>query len=114
MHWGEKREEMNMKGKKNIVLRIIAFLGAIVIIGFILYEANIFVDNPISASIAQSEIRKYVDNKYNGEDIELSSTKYNIYRCSYEVTATSKKENVDFIINYLWGKVTDGYDCRIN
>ncbi|RSK27530.1 hypothetical protein EJF36_11940 [Bacillus sp. HMF5848] len=102
-----------MKSRK--LLKIIAALVAFMLIGIILFVANAFVGNPISAKLADRAIHKYVERNYSFIDPVVEETYYNFKNASYAARVSSS-QNIDihFLVYARNGKVLrDDYDSYV-
>ncbi|WMM26421.1 hypothetical protein RBU61_07050 [Tissierella sp. MB52-C2] len=104
-----------MKNTKNKILKILAGLIAILLIGGILFITNAFVGNPISARIADKAIKQYVKENYSFLDLELEKPIYSFKDGSYVVNARSKSSiDTKFGIHYRNGSIGyDSYEMRV-
>ena len=73
------------------LLKIGAFILALLLIGFILFIANSFLGNPISSNIAKSTAKKYIAEKYSNLDLKIDSVKYNFKDGGYYAFIVSEK-----------------------
>lgn len=95
-----------MKNKQKLILKILAGVVAVIIIGGVLFITNAFVGNPISAMMANKAISQYVDKNYSYLDIETEKAIYNFKDGSYMARAKSKTSiDTKFAIYYSDGKV---------
>ncbi len=101
---------MNKKKIHRIIWAITIFL--IVFLSFSIY--NSIKGNPISAKIANSKIKAYVNNTYSGLDLTVSKTRYSFKDSSYNSLVQSKtSQDTVFMVSYTRGKVTDYYDYEV-
>lgn len=105
-----------MRASRKKVWRIVAGVVAFSLIGFILFVANAFVGNPISASIAKSAIERHMEATYPELEYEfVSKVGYNFKDGSYIVQVQSL-HSVDtrFTVDYH-GKndIRDDYQYRV-
>lgn len=99
--------------KKNRVLKIVAFVGALLIIGMIFTFFNAFMGNPISASIATSKIKAYVKETYSS-DFEVEHAKYNFKNSDYFSFVQSKSSpDTRFPVSWRGGKIEDSYEYEV-
>ncbi|MFF2889177.1 hypothetical protein [Paenibacillus sp. NPDC057967] len=91
-----------MKVTRKKVLQIVAGMIAFSLIGFILYMANGFVGNPISASIAKSAIKQYMETQYPEMEYEfVTKVGYNFKDGSYIGRVQSlTSEDTRFYVEY--------------
>ncbi|OZV10256.1 hypothetical protein CIW83_21315 [Tissierella sp. P1] len=104
-----------MKNIKNKILKILAGLIAIILIGGILFITNAFVGNPISARIADETIKQYIKDNYSYLDLELEKPIYNFKDGSYVMNVRSKSSiDTKFGIHYRNGSISyDSYEMRV-
>lgn len=107
---GGRRMKKNNKG-----LRITAFIIALALIAIILFFANAFVGNPISAMMAKIKAEQYVEQNFSFLDLELEKPVYNFKFGEYIVKARSKtSRDTHFNIYYRGGKIVgDEYDINV-
>lgn len=107
---GGRRMKKNNKG-----LRITAFIIALALIAIILFFANAFVGNPISAMMAKIKAEQYVEQNFSFLDLELEKPVYNFKFGEYIVKARSKtSRDTHFNIYYRGGKiVNDEYNTNV-
>ncbi|SDK70258.1 YfjL-like protein [Natronincola ferrireducens] len=103
-----------MKNNKS-ALKIVALLVGICLIGGILFIANAFVGNPISAALANKAIRGYVAENYSSLDLEIGKARYNFKFGEYMARAKSTTSiDTHFAIYYRDGKVhRDDYEASV-
>lgn len=104
-----------MKNTKNKILKIIAGLIAILLIGGILFITNAFVGNPISARIADKAIKQYVKENYSFLDLQVEKPFYN-FKFNEYISRVKSRTSIDtkFNIYYRNGKVRyDDYDSSV-
>lgn len=104
-----------MKNKKKLMLKIIAGVVAILLIGFMLFVTNAFIGNPISAMMANKAVKQYVNQNYSYLDLEIEKAKYDFKNAGYMVQAISKTSiDTKFAIYYSKGKVQrDDYELFV-
>lgn len=97
--------------KKPLSLRILAGIGAAVLIALVLFVTNAFVGNPISAYRATRAIDTYVERNYSFLDLETQPARYNFKFGCYMATARSRTNpDIHFSIEARGGEVFyDGY-----
>lgn len=100
---------------KKLILKIIAGLIAVGLIGIILFITNSFTGNPISAAIANKNINNYLEDKYsfiNDLDYKDKKTTYNFKFGQYGKYVQSKSSpDTAFYVTYnRSGKISDDYD----
>ncbi len=83
------------------LLKILAGITALALIVIILFIANTFVGNPISAFRATKDIKKYVDEKYPDLNLEVYDAEYNFKYGGYMATARSKTSK-DTYFSVFW------------
>lgn len=71
------------KNKKNN--RALAVIGALILIGFILFVTNSFYGNPISSQIAKNKARHYAHDQYPSEAYEIEQVQFDFKQHSYLV-----------------------------
>lgn len=105
-----------MKTTRKKILQIVAGIIAFSLIGFILYMANGFVGNPVSAAIAKSEIKQYMETHYPDMDYEFATkVGYNFKDGSYIGRVQSlTSEDTRFYVEYH-GKndIRDDYNFNV-
>lgn len=103
-----------MKNNRRLTLKVIAAVIAVVLIGGLLFFANAFLGNPISAMIANRAIEKYVDENYSHLDLEVEKVIYNFKDGSYMARARSKTSiDTKFAIYYRSGDIRDYYESNV-
>jgi len=104
-----------MKNSKKIILKILAGVVAVVLIGGMIFVTNAFVGNPISAMRANKAIKQYVNQNYSYLDLEIEKAKYDFKNAGYMVKAESKTSiDTKFTIYYSKGKVQrDDYELFV-
>lgn len=104
-----------MKNKKKSLFKILAGVIGIALIAGILFIANAFVGNPISAMIANKAIDQYVDENYSFLDLEVGKASYNFKLGCYMAFAKSRTSvDTKFAIYYRDGKVQrDDYKSNV-
>ncbi|MDD4569324.1 MAG: hypothetical protein PHE70_04255 [Tepidanaerobacteraceae bacterium] len=104
-----------MKNTKRLVLKILAALVAVLLVGGILFVTNAFVGNPITAMRANKAIKQYVDRKYSDLDLEIEKASYNFKDGSYVARAKSRTSiDTKFPVYYRNGQVVrDGYESYV-
>lgn len=97
------------------MLKILAGLVALALIGFMLFITNSFIGNPISAMAANRVIKQYVDSNYTYMDLEVEKATYNFKFGGYLARAKSKTSiDTKFAIYYRNGKVErDDYESYV-
>jgi hypothetical protein len=101
---------MKKKTYFNIFLAITAFL----LISFLFSIYNSFKGNPLSAKIADTKIRAYVNKTYPTLDLTVSETKYNFKDTAYFSRVQSKNsQDTCFTVSYCNGTVTDDYEYEV-
>lgn len=97
------------------LLKIGAFILALLLIGFILFIANSFLGNPISSNIAKSTAKKYIAEKYSNLDLKIDSVKYNFKDGGYYAFIVSEKSiDTHFSVGVRGGKVfNDSYEYMV-
>lgn len=73
----------------NKLLKILAVVIALALIGFLLFFANGLIGNPISKFMAQKAAKQYVNETYHDRDFELGRATYNFKSSGYDVGVTS-------------------------
>lgn len=104
-----------MKNTKKVTLKIIIASVILMLIGGMLFIANSFFGNPVSAMMADRAIRQYVDENYSFLDLEVEKARYNFKTGSYMARAKSKTSiDTRFAIYYRKGKVyRDDYESYV-
>lgn len=104
-----------MKKPKNLLLRILAGTLAVILIIGILSITNAFVGNPLSRTIADREIKQYVQQNYAPLNLEIDKAVYNFKFNEYIATVKSRTSvDTHFQISYSDGKVQwDDYAFRV-
>lgn len=92
-----------------------ALVAAVFLIGIILFIANGFMGNPISAALANKAIKNYVSKDYSGLDLEVGKASYNFKFGEYTAMAKSKSSiDTHFLVYYKSGKVIgDDYETYV-
>lgn len=92
--------------KKNKILRILAGVVAIALIGGVLFITNFFIGNPISAMMANRAIKEYVNENYSELDLEIEKAIYNFKLGAYMARVQSRtSRDTKFPIYYSNGRV---------
>lgn len=101
--------------RSNVILRILAFVVALALIGILLSLANGFLGNPISASIARRAIEKYIAETYPHLDLEMGKVSYNFKDGNYHSRVTSPTSvDTHFNISYEGsGQIRDDYEIYV-
>lgn len=104
-----------MGNTKKLILKIIAAIVAIALIGGVLFVTNAFVGNPISAMMANKAIKKYVVQNYSYLDLDIEKSSYNFKDGSYMARAKSRTSiDTKFYVYYRSGKVhRDEYESHV-
>ncbi len=105
------KQRINKKRSK--LGRIIAGASALIIIGVLISLTIAFMGNPISASIANKDIKKYITQTYPKQEMEIArKAKYNFKDKTYTVLIKVKaKPEVSFYVAWKNGKIDyDEYD----
>ncbi|MDF2673380.1 MAG: hypothetical protein K0R09_1645 [Clostridiales bacterium] len=104
-----------MKNNNRLILKILAIIAALALIGSILFITNSFVGNPITAMMANKAIKQYVKQNYSYLDLEVEKSIYNFKNASYIARAKSKTSiDTKFSIEYGDGKVQgDDYETYV-
>ncbi|MEG1028183.1 MAG: DUF3139 domain-containing protein, partial [Oscillospiraceae bacterium] len=102
--------------KNKVLKRTIAAIIAFILIGVVLCFANSLVGNPISKMIVNSSAKKYIQQNYQGMDLQLEKAQYNFKDGTYWVNVKSNTSiDTHFSVDFLWnGKVRyDNYENRV-
>ncbi len=100
--------------KKKTLLKSISAIAAFSIIFFLFYIYNGFMGNPISAKIANSKMKAYINKTYPDLDLTVSETKYNFKNSGYFSKVQSKKsQDTQFTVSCSKGRVTDDYEYEV-
>ncbi|WP_069998057.1 YfjL-like protein [Cellulosilyticum sp. I15G10I2] len=104
-----------MKNTKKIILKILSGTTAAVLIGGMFFVTNAFVGNPISAMIANKEIKQYVNQNYAFLDLKIEKASYNFKSGGYMARAFSETSiDTQFSIYYRKGRVErDDYENHV-
>ncbi|RJX36599.1 hypothetical protein D3P09_27085 [Paenibacillus pinisoli] len=91
-----------MKATRKKIMQVIAGIIAFSLIGFILYMANGFVGNPVSAAIAKTAIKQYMETQYPEMEYEFATkVGYNFKDGSYIGRVQSlTSEDTRFYVEY--------------
>ena len=101
---------MTPKGKRLNPLTIVAFI----IIGIVLLITNSFKGNPVSAAIATSNIRTYVEETYPDLDLNVPKATYNFKFSEYTSIVESKtSEDTRFAVRYRKGRIIDSFRYEV-
>ena len=100
---------------KKIILKVLAGIVAIALIGGMLFITNSFVGNPISAMIASKAIQEYINQNYSNLDLEPGKTNYNFKDGSYMAFVKSQASiDTRFAIYFFDGQVQrDNYELYV-
>lgn len=101
--------------KNKLILKIMALVAAVFLIGIIFFIANSFMGNPISAALANKAIKNYVSKEYSSLDLEVGKASYNFKFGEYMAMAKSKSSiDTHFLVYYKSGKVIrDDYEAYV-
>lgn len=104
-----------VKNTKKLMLKILAGVVAVALIGGILFITNAFVGNPISVIMANKAIKQYVDQNYSHLNLEIEKASYNFKDGAYMARAKSKTSiDTKFAIYYRNYKVErDDYESYV-
>lgn len=101
-----------MKNKKG--LRIIAGLGALVLIIGLLILTNAFLGNPIAGAMAKNSAQKLIDKNYKDLNLKLDKPVYNFKLGEYMIKAYSESsKDTHFTIYYTRKETRDDYDYTV-
>lgn len=103
----ERRIEMSR------TIRIIAGIGALILIGLLLIITMAFTGNPISKMLATRTANKYIEEKYSDLELQREETYYNFKDESYGVRYVNRRsKDIHFSIgtDYLGRLKYDGYE----
>ena len=98
------------------IIKVLAVLMAVVLIGAILFIANAFVGNPISKMIVSANSKKYIEEQYPNMDYYITRVSYSFKTGGYYAYVKSKSsEDTNFSVSYSsLGKVGyDNYESRV-
>lgn len=100
--------------KKSMFLRILAAAVGLLIIIFLLTMLNGTVGNPISAYIATSKIRAYVEETYSEDNLIVNKATYNFKDSSYGCFVHSPtSEDTVFRVSVRKGRIEDDYPYEV-
>ena len=96
------------------LLKILAAVIALLLIGLLLSAVNSFVGNPISSAIATSKIRTYVKETYPDLDLEVPKATYNFKYNAYSSFVQSRtSEDTCFSVSWRNGNISDRYESDV-
>lgn len=91
--------------------KIVLIITILLVMGFIINLVTSFYGNPISAAIATSKIRTYVDETYPNMELEVPKVKYNFKFEEYTSHIQSKtSSDTRFMVSWSNGKIYNSYD----
>ena len=95
------------------VLRIIAFVTAVLLIAFVCFFANSLVGNPISRSIATKTAERHLNENYSDKDFVIENVTYS-FKDGYYYAGISSPTSIDssfsLVIRYDGELVRDYYE----
>lgn len=103
----ERRIEMNR------TIRVIAGIGALILIGLLLIITMAFTGNPISKLLATRTANKYIEENYSNMELQREEAYYNFKDESYGVRYINpRSKDIHFSIetDYLGRLKVDGYE----
>lgn len=97
------------------LLKVLAGITAILLIGVLFFITSAFVGNPITAMRADRAVKKYLEENYSFLDLEVEKARYNFKDGSYIARAWSKTNiDIHFPIYYRDGKILrDDYNSHV-
>lgn len=99
---------------KKLILKITAGTTALLIIIFIFMIFNAFMGNPISAAIATTKIKEYVEETYPNLELDVPKAGYNFKGSSYYSMVESKiSKDTRFSIAWSKGRIEDSYEYEV-
>ena len=101
---------MSITMKKRI-LKISAFLTALVLIVGVCVFANSLVGNPISKALAKNTAENHLEEQYSNKDFEIERVSFNFkdgYYRAFITSPSSVDSNFILVIN-MWGKLCDDF-----
>jgi hypothetical protein len=99
--------------KKRLYWIIVAVM-ILMVLGFIISALSSFFGNPVSAMIATSNIKAYVEDTYPRMEFEIPKAKYNFKFGEYYSHIQSKSsKDICFTASWSRGKVTDDYEYEV-
>ena len=98
------------------VIKIIAGITAIILIGILLFVANAMVGNPVSKTLAEQRALKYVQKNYPNLDLKVERVNYSFKTGSYYALIKSQT-SIDTHFNLdisMTGKILyDSYESHV-
>jgi len=99
---------------KKKVLITVTVLITILFVGILFAVINAFTGNPISAAIATSKIKAYVQEMYPNEDLEIPKATYS-FKLEEYYSIVASKTSKDTVFAVIWrnGRIVDQYDSEV-
>lgn len=96
------------------IVKIAVITIALVLSGIIFFFVNSIFGNPISAAIATSQIQKYVQQNYPGQDLEIPRAQYNFKNSSYVAVIKSRtSRDTYFAVSWSSDSIRDSYESEV-
>ncbi len=98
------------------IIKIIAGITAIILIGILLFVANGMVGNPVSKTLAKQSASKYIQKNYPNLDLTIERVNYNFKTGSYYAlvkSQTSIDTHFDLDISMTGKILYDSYESHV-
>lgn len=101
--------------RTKVLLKIFAGITAFLLILAVLFIANSFLGNPISANIAKGKALVYINDKYSHLNLEIKEVTYNLKDGSYLISVNSSMSiDTHFFLSYRDGEIfRDDYEGSV-
>lgn len=101
--------------KKKVLLKTTVGIAAFLLILAILFMANSFLGNPVSAKVAKGKALAYINDKYGHLNLEIKKVTYNPKNGSYLISVTSSTSiDTHFFLSYRDGEIfRDDYEVSV-
>jgi len=101
--------------RKKFLMKIFAGMIAVLLILTIFFIANLFLGNPVSASIAKGKALSYIRDKYSHLDLKISDVTYNAKDGVYYISVSSNTSiDTNFTLRYRNGEIyADDYETSV-
>ena len=92
--------------RKKVLLKIFAGITVFLLILAVLFIANSFLGNPVSANIAKSRAHSHINDKYSHLSLEINDVIYNLKDGSYLISVSSSNSiDTHFFLSYRAGEI---------
>lgn len=102
-----------MTGKRKFST-ILAVIAVLILVYFIVSAVTSITGDPITAAIATSDIKSYVQGNYPDKDFEISHASYNFKFSHYSSLVKSRiSRDTYFHVSWRKGKIYDDYEYEV-